>query len=391
MSGEGDPAKLPTGGEGFRPVDEMRLRPTRPPVTRLSRKVLIGLGSVAAAGIATALFLALRPQSHHAPSELLASADHPAPEGLASLPRDYTGLPKPVPQLGPPLPGDLGRPILKAGVAAPVIGGNEPIGPDQQRANQELEAARTSHLFAQTPQAAPSNAPSPNPNGMIGADTLDVQQKDRHVAFLNAPVDRRTTSPDQLQASAGRFVIQAGDVIPAALMTGLRSDLPGQVTAQVTQDVYDSLTGRSLLIPQGAKLIGQYDAQIAFGQSRILLAWTRLILPNGRSIVLERQPGADAAGYAGLEDQVDNHWGMLFKAAMLSTLLSVGAEAGTGTGNNQNSLVQAVRQGSSQSFSQIGEQVVGRMLNVQPTITIKPGFPVRVMVTHDLVLELYQG
>ena len=107
--------------------------------------------------------------------------------------------------------------------------------------------------------------------------------------------------------------------------------------------------------------------------------------------MLERQPGADTAGYAGLEDQVDNHWGMLFKAAMLSTLLSVGAEAGTGTGNNQNSLVQALRQGSSQSFSQIGEQVVGRMLNVQPTITIRPGFPVRVMVTHDLVLALYQG
>ena len=391
MSGEGDPAKLPTGGEGFRPVDEMRLRPTRPPVTRLSRKVLIGLGSVAAAGIATALFLALRPQSHNAPSELLASVDHPAPEGLASLPRDYTGLPKPVPQLGPPLPGDLGRPILKAGVAAPAIGGNEPIGPDQQRANQELEAARTSHLFAQTAQAAPSNAPSPNANGTPVIEAIDSQQQDRHVAFLNGLVDHRTTSPDHLQASAGRFVIQAGDVIPAALMTGLRSDLPGQVTAQVTQDVYDSLTGRSLLIPQGAKLIGQYDAQIAFGQSRILLAWTRLILPNGRSIVLERQPGADAEGYAGLQDQVDNHWGMLFKAAMLSTLLSVGAEAGTGTGNNQNSLVQALRQGSSQSFSQIGEQVVGRMLNVQPTITIRPGFPVRVMVTHDLVLAPYQG
>jgi len=159
----------------------------------------------------------------------------------------------------------------------------------------------------------------------------------------------------------------------------------------VTQNVYDSLTGHSLLIPQGSKLIGQYDAQIAFGQSRILLAWTRLILPNGRSIVLERQPGADAEGYAGLQDQVDNHWGMLFKAAMLSTLLSVGAEAGAGTGNNQNSLVQALRQGSSQSFSQIGEQVVGRMLNVQPTITIRAGFPVRVMVTHDLVLEPYQG
>ena len=126
-------------------------------------------------------------------------------------------------------------------------------------------------------------------------------------------------------------------MIPAALITGLRSDLPGQVTAQVTEDVYDSPTGKILLIPQGARLIGQYDAQIAFGQSRALLVWNRLIMPNGRSIVLERQPGADTEGYAGLEDEVDNHWGMLFKAAILSTLLSVGSEAGTS--NNENDLV----------------------------------------------------
>jgi type IV secretion system protein TrbI len=190
-----------------------------------------------------------------------------------------------------------------------------------------------------------------------------------------------------VQAPPSPYVLQAGAVIPAALITGLRSDLPGQVTAQVTEDVYDSPTGKFLLIPQGARLVGQYDAQIAFGQSRALLVWNRLIMPNGRSIVLERQPGADTEGYAGLEDEVDNHWGMLFKAAILSTLLSVGSEAGTS--NSENNLAQAIRQGASQSFSQVGEQVVGRSLNIQPTITIRPGFPVRVMVTHDLVLEPY--
>ena len=116
----------------------------------------------------------------------------------------------------------------------------------------------------------------------------------------------------------------------------------------MTEDVYDSPTGKILLIPQGARLVGQYDAQIAFGQSRALLVWNRLIMPNGRSIVLERQPGADPEGYAGLEDEVDNHWGMLFKAAILSTLLSVGSEAGTS--NNENSLVQALRQGASRQL-----------------------------------------
>ena len=196
-------------------------------------------------------------------------------------------------------------------------------------------------------------------------------------------------SSDRIEAPAGAYVLQAGSIIPAALLTGLRSDLPGLVTAQVTEDVYDTPTGRFLLIPQGARLIGQYDAQVSFGQSRALLVWNCLIMPNGRSIVLERQPGADPEGYAGVEDQVDNHWGMLFEGAVLSTLLSIGSEAGAN--NNENALVQALRQGSSQGVSQIGEQVVGCSLNVQPTITIRPGFPVRVIVNWDLVLEPYNG
>ncbi|MHB8887091.1 MAG: TraB/TrbI/VirB10 family type IV secretion system protein, partial [Methylovirgula sp.] len=144
-----------------------------------------------------------------------------------------------------------------------------------------------------------------------------------------------------------------------------------------------------LLIPQGSRLIGQYDSQVSFGQSRVLLVWTRLILPNGKSIVLERQEGADTAGYSGLGDQVDNHWLALFQAAILSTMLSVGAEAGTS--NSENNLVQAIQSGASQSFNQTGQQIVGRNLNIQPTLTVRPGFPVRVIVNRDLVLEPYQG
>jgi type IV secretion system protein VirB10 len=162
----------------------------------------------------------------------------------------------------------------------------------------------------------------------------------------------------------------------------------GRITAQVSENVYDSPTGNYLLIPQGARLIGQYDSQIAFGQSRVLLVWTRLLMPNGRSIVLERQPGTDTSGYSGLEDEVDNHWGVLFKAAVLSTLLSVGSEAGTS--GNENNLVQAIRRGGSQSFNQVGQRVVSRNLDIQPTLTIRPGFPVRVIVNRDLVLAPYQ-
>jgi type IV secretion system protein TrbI len=199
------------------------------------------------------------------------------------------------------------------------------------------------------------------------------QTQDRKTAFLNAATDKRTVSPDRLDAKASPYVVQAGTVIPAALITGIRSDLPGQITAQVTEAVYDSPTGKYLLIPQG--------------QSRVLLVWTRIIMPDGGSIVLERQPGADTQGYAGLEDEIDNHWGMLFKAAVLSTLLSVGAEAGTS--QDENNLVQAIRSGASNSISQTGQQIVQRQLNIQPTLTIRPGFPVRVIVTRDLVLAPY--
>ena len=131
-------------------------------------------------------------------------------------------------------------------------------------------------------------------------------------------------------------------------------------------------------------MIGAYDSSVSFGQSRVLLAWDRLIFPDGRSIALERQPGADAAGYAGLEDGVNNHWGKLFKAALLSTMLSVGSEAGTS--QSENNLAQALRAGAANGFSQAGQQVVEHELNIQPTLTIRPGFPVRVIVTRDLVL-----
>ena len=382
--------------DGDRSPHEMRLRSSRAPVTRLSRKVLLGLSTVAAIGIGGALFLALRPQHQTTGSELYNTSNRMTPDGLANLPRDYTGLPKAAPQLGPPLPGDLGRPIANAGAPAP--GMPTPAAgptPEQQRIAQEQEAARISKLFATTNvgQVGPAAVPVAAGGQAVvpaAAGSGDLMSQDHKLAFLNGNVDRRTVSPDRVEPPASPYVLQAGAVIPAALITGLRSDLPGQVTAQVTEDVYDSPTGQVLLIPQGARLIGQYDAQIAFGQSRALLVWNRLIMPNGRSIVLERQPGADAEGYAGLEDEVDNHWGMLFKAAILSTVLSVGSEAGM-SGNSNGSLAEAIQQGMSQSINQTGQQVVSRSLSIQPTITIRPGFPVRVMVTHDLVLEPYRA
>jgi len=385
----------------------MRLRAERPRVTRLSRKVLAGGAAIGSLAICGAVLWAL--QNHRsrtsAPSELYTTDHHNVADGLSGLPRDYAGVPHQVPPLGPALPGDLGRPIMNA-QSAPSGMVSSGDG-EQQRLGQEIEAARLSRLFASTSireltsptgqpssvgAAATASSQPAQPTQPAADDTFTQNGQDRKLAFINASVDRRTTSPDRVEAPASSYVVQAGNIIPASLITGIRSDLPGQITAQVTENVFDSPTGRFLLIPQGTRLIGVYDSQIAFGQSRVLLVWTRLIMPNGRSIVLERQPGADTAGYAGLEDDVDNHWGALFKAALLSTLLGVGSELGAGsdTGNNGD-IIQALRHGASDSLNQTGQRVVQRNLNIQPTLTIRPGFPVSVIVNRDLVLGPYKG
>ncbi len=398
MTAEG-PEEHPTPSPPPVAPPDLRLRGERPHVMRLSRKVLVSLGAVSALAIAGALGYALQTHTKaQSGQELLSTQNRPSAEGLASLPKDYTGLPRQAPPLGPPLPGDLGKPILNAGAAPNAVPGSGATpDPEVQRRAQELEAARVSRLFTQTNDQSPAAGQViPNPSAGTSAtpaatppvDAGSAQNmQDRKTAFLNASTDKRTISTDRLEAAASPYVVQAGTVIPAALITGIRSDLPGQITAQVTEAVYNSPSGKYLLIPQGAKLIGQYDSSVAFGQSRVLLVWTRIIMSNGASIVLERQPGADTEGYAGLEDEVDNHWGMLFKAAVLSTLLSVGAEAGTS--QDENNLVQAIRSGASNSISQTGQQIVQRQLNIQPTLTIRPGFPVRVIVTRDLVLAPY--
>nr|WP_230307608.1 TrbI/VirB10 family protein [Brevundimonas mediterranea] len=376
----------------------MRLRAEPPRVTRLSRKVLAGIGLVGSLSIGGALIYALQTRDGGRQEELISTDNRSTPDRLAGLPKDYTG-----PVLGPALPGDLGRPILDAqnrgqpvpapGMVAPTPG----LSAEEQRRLQELEAARTARLFASTETrtvAPPATAavtsampPIPDLTGLgLAPQPATPSAQDRQLAFLNQTPDKRTVAPDRVAAPASPNVLQAGAVIPAALITGIRSDLPGQITAQVTENVYDSPTGRILLVPQGTRLIGQYDNGVGFGQRRVLLVWNRLILPNGRSIVLERQPGADGEGYAGLEDGVDYHWWDLAKAAALSTLLGVGAELAT---DQNDRLIGAIRDGAQDTINDAGQQIVRRQLNVQPTLTIRPGFPVRVIVTRDLVLEPY--
>jgi type IV secretory pathway VirB10-like protein len=364
---------------------DLRLRGASKPVTRISRKALIITGGVLALGISGALVWSMRERDRAASQSVFQPAA-PPPEQISSLPRDYLRRGDP-PVLGPPLPGDLGRPILSAqrarsAGAAEAITLSEtspqaavarspqpaaPLRPDPRA--DARNAARVSGLFA-TARARPADAP---PTMAAGAGT--------------SAADQRTTSPERLQGPASPYLLQAGSIIPAALVTGLRSDAAGLAVAQVSQDVYDSLGGHHRLIPAGARLIGDYETTTHAGQSRLSVAWTRLILPSGRSIVLDKLLAADAQGMAGLQDGVDRHGKAVLAAAALSTVLAIGAEAGqAGDGSD---LERAIRRGASQSVSDVGQQAVGRSLALTPTLTIRPGAPLRVLLSRDLVLEPY--
>ena len=375
-----------------------QLRGPQPRVMRLSRKALAVVGVAAGLGIGGSLIYALRPPSDRQAQELYNTDSRTTAETITSGPRDYAQAPR----LGPPLPGDLGGPIVSAqqrgeNVPVPPMGaGAAPPDPRaqaeeaaRQRAAQESDAARTSSVFlGSSAGAAASPAPvmpalaapaTPTP-----ADAAPQGDQAGRRAFMAQVPNQRTVSVERLTAPASPNIVQAGSVIPAALITGIRSDLPGQITAQVTANVFDSPTGRILLIPQGSRLIGEYDSEVAAGQTRVLLAWDRLIMPDGRSIVLERQPGTDGAGFAGLQDRVNQHWGNLLKAAAVSTFLGVGAELGA---DSEGDLTRALRRGSQDTINQTGQQIVRRQLNVPPTLTIRPGHPLRVVLTRDLMLE----
>ncbi|WP_448660510.1 TrbI/VirB10 family protein [Sphingomonas sp. CJ99] len=366
---------------------------------RLSRKAMASIGAAVGVGIGALLIYALQSPDKKAAQELYNTDSRATSEAITSGPGDYAQ----VPELGPPLPGDLGGPILSAqqrgdNVPVPPVGA-QAGQPDprvqaaeaaRQRAQQERDAARTSSVFlgsgggaAASAAALPSLAAT-SPTVPATANTAAEGDQAAKRAFLAQTSTQRTVSVERLAVPASPNIVQAGSIIPAALITGVRSDLPGQITAQVTANVYDSPTGRILLIPQGARLIGEYDSEIAAGQTRVLLAWDRLIMPDGRSIALERQPGSDGAGFAGLQDRVNQHWGNLLKAAAVSTLLGVGAELGA---DSEDDLTRALRRGSQDTINQTGQQIVRRQLNVQPTLTIRPGHPLRVILTRDLVLE----
>lgn len=392
MSGVDDDAIEPAG-----PPIEPRLATRAQPPTprRLSRRVLALSAGVCAIAIAGAVGVALTSSSHHGGDpEPVAVNNRQMTDALASAPKDYSAAKLADAEKLPP-PGPATTIAATAPTAATTPQAADRNAALQQR-RQRQDSARSSKLFAgdgsRPPSAADTAGSASASAGQIGAAppaTAPADAQDRKAAFVAGGSVAPTVNSGRLVPAAGRYTLQAGSTIAAALITGLSSDLPGEVVAQVTEDVFDSVTGQARLIPQGSRLIGSYDAHVTFGQSRALVVWTRLILPDGRSLDLDRLIGTDGAGQSGFADRVDHHTGKLLEAGLLSSLFGLGSNLATSTSGNNNDIAFAIRDSAGQSVGRVGDKLVDRQLDVQPTITIRPGARVRVLVSRDLVLTAW--
>jgi len=378
----------------------IRTKPAR--AIRFRRGVIIAVAALGSVSLVVVAWIALKPRVFSAVAdrqELSEPSNRPSTDALNGLPATYGDTPK----LGPPLPGDLGRPILESQrrMATETGVANDPSGQseaqERERRLSELRAARQSGVLVQgrtstSPLSADAAAtpavPTPEASGPTLDPDRDPNAQGRKAQFVGTLDRSSDINPHTLTAAPSPYLLSAGSVISASLITGLRSDLPGLVTAQVTSQVFDSPTGRTLLIPQGSRLIGSYDSVVAFGQKRALVVWQRIMFPDGSSLRIDNVPATDASGYAGLQDKVDFHTWALLKGVALATLLGVGSEM---TVTGESDLVQAIRESTQQNVSRAGDQLTSRNLNIQPTITIRPGATVRLVVHKDLILAPWRG
>ncbi|PHV14174.1 conjugal transfer protein TrbI [Janthinobacterium sp. BJB303] len=192
------------------------------------------------------------------------------------------------------------------------------------------------------------------------------------------------------EAPRSPYELRAGFIVPAVLISGVNSDLPGQIVAQVSQDVFDTATGKWRLIPQGSRLVGQYSSDIAYGQSRVLVAWQRIVFPDGKAMDIGSMPGADSAGYAGFRDQVNNHYFRLFSSAFLMSGITAGiamSQPQTLSLGTRQSASSAMSEALGQQLGQVTAQLIARNMNIAPTLQIRPGYRFNVIVTKDLTFS----
>ncbi|WP_375739436.1 TrbI/VirB10 family protein [Pseudomonas boanensis] len=397
--------------------ESLELRAQPRPVTRLNPRMLAVLAGGLASAVLGAMLWSLQPQQRRDGAEQreLYNVDRVTrSEGLEQLPADYSQLPPPVapavPQLGPPLPGDLGGPILRAEQAQGYDyrhSGPDPAEAERLARLKEAEEAALSSVFfrssgGRTSGATPAGPALAGPGGFdpmatasastAVADAAATQNRqEQKEAFLSKPANAQIRNSGFLQLPDSPYQVMAGTVIAAALVTGIKSDLPGDVIATVTEPVYDSASGQHVLIPQGSRLLGRYNSQVSYGQSRVQVVWQRVILPDTSSFQLDNLVGSDTAGYAGLEDGVDWHWDRIVAGAAMTSLLGIGAElAAPENRTDGDRIIIAGRDSLQDTVNQVGQEVTRRNLDIQPTLTQRPGLPLRVIVNRDLVLRPYQ-
>ena len=224
----------------------------------------------------------------------------------------------------------------------------------------------------------PQQQSQPDPNGWNRKDNFTKQS-------LPEEYSKHSVSYPQ-----STFELKAGTLLPCVLISGLNSDLPGNMTAQVSENVWDTATGRFLLIPRGSRLIGTYDNQVAYGQSRVLVMWSRLIFPDGSSLVLDNLKGADQSGYSGFKGAVNRHWGSIISSALFVSLLGAGVElaAPTDNGNrDKNDPRSILAENAASAVAEAIAQIIQREANRQPTIKIKPGYRFLIFVQHDIIFH----
>ncbi|SMD12970.1 IncP-type conjugal transfer protein TrbI [Rhizobium sp. RU36D] len=231
-------------------------------------------------------------------------------------------------------------------------------------------------------------------SGLLGQN-VDPNAQATKEDFFNQDIKDLGYLPNRVVPQLSLYELKRGSVIPATLITGLNSDLPGRITAQVSQNVYDSATGYRLLIPQGAKLFGRYDSKVSFGQERVLVVWTDLIFPNGSTLQIGGMAGTDAEGYGGFKDKVDRHLLRTFGSAALVALIGTGIDMSvpqSSTLATQDTASEAARRNFAESFGRVAEQTISKNLNVQPTIRIRPGYKFNVLVDQDIIFpSAYRG
>lgn len=258
---------------------------------------------------------------------------------------------------------------------------------DRQGANTNDTAGTTNGVStATTPGASDLYAAALRAG--LGGQNVDPNGQKTKEDFFNADLKELGYLPNRVVPQQSLYELKRGSVIPATLITGINSDLPGRITAQVSQNVYDSATGHRLLIPQGTKLFGRYDSKVSFGQSRVLVVWTDIIFPNGSALQIGGMSGTDAQGYSGFRDKVDRKWLQTFGSAILIAVIGTGIDMAvpeSSTLATQDTASDAARRNFAETFGRAADRTIQRNMDVQPTLEIRPGYKFNVLVDQDIV------